>query len=145
MGSLGARTEGIRLPHLPGMRRVLWCVTELSHVASHAEQHWPKRWWHCMLQSCPDHRAPLAGFISSLFVVMPTKFAVLFTFANIFAIARWAPADCLISWPTSLQLHCVQQPIHSVVDIASVAMASAYGSLTMRFYASAARCFCRGH
>jgi hypothetical protein len=27
------------------------------------------------------------GFISSLFVVMPTKFAVLFTFANIFAIA----------------------------------------------------------
>jgi hypothetical protein len=49
----------------------------------------------------------LAGFISSLFVVMPTKFAVLFTFANIFAIARCAPADCLISWPIGYNTSCI--------------------------------------
>lgn len=28
------------------------------------------------------------GFLSTLFVVMPTKFAILFTFANLFAVAR---------------------------------------------------------
>ena len=34
------------------------------------------------------------GFLSTLFVVMPTKFAVLFTFSQVFAIARYA-ADAL--------------------------------------------------
>jgi hypothetical protein len=74
----------------------------------------------------------LAGFISSLFVVMPTKFAVLFTFANIFAIARWGPADCLITWSTSLQhqLQSAQQPAHSIAYTVSVGVASAYGRLT---------------
>lgn len=55
------------------------------------------------------------GFLSTLFVVMPTKFAVLFTFSQVFAIARYA-ADALLG------ISCMQHGSSETSSSRSVAV-----------------------
>lgn len=87
-------TESVWVPDMRGMRHILWYVTACTCNVAERHIHGHMQCWleHRHFESLTHEATMLcaAGFISTLFVVMPTKFAVLFTFANIFAIARWA-------------------------------------------------------